>query len=63
MYDNQLIKFAKIALSLLLGDKGDKAKQNAAALAGVPYNCEVIEYDPQGDRVPIVRVQTFTFNK
>jgi len=63
VYDNQLIKFARISLAMLLEERGDPAKQKAAATAGVPYNCDIIKYDPQGDRVPVVRVQTFVFNK
>jgi len=62
VFENQLINFTLVSLSILK-DSQDNAKKKAALTRGVKPNCHEIRYDPQGDKVPITRVQTFKFDR
>lgn len=64
VFDGQLLRFHKVALCFLKKDEDADPRLRALARArGVKDECDRIEYDPQGDRVPVTKVQTFIFNK
>lgn len=61
VYEGQLLAFSLVSLAILRGEEESLTKQAHALKKGVSPDCHKLIYEPQGDRVPITRRQTFVF--